>query len=466
MLIEKEVIGPGTIVAPDLKTGQLRKTVVTAAHLQHWHDQGNKMIAAGLTVPVPKEHDFQAHPMTPAEKLDANTGWVKAYKMKDGRLYSILDIQDDEYAKKLPTTIRWTSPWFSSFTDGKGTKWDNVISHLALTTRPRIIDQKPFPSISAAMEFAASTEVQPLDSAVDGGYTLSKAGLLKTEGEKLTPVNSIAFSLYTGVALSEEDIEDEEVVPKKGEPKKDDKQEPDKNPFADSTDDMELDQVLCDLLCILGVSMPAKVSGTEFKKTLYMAAMQKIKELSSKPPAPAPGVPPAPGKKPPHNPIVQEAQPMYMSLEDINKIPDETMRNIALSMYNENVKMQARLDASEKGTASLRDSKLAEEAAKRKMRIDRLSRMSPKVKVDLEAMLALPSMALSMGDAGAVLDPMGQTLSVLEKGLGDLPRLLTTETTPTELAHPTDGAMSIEEEDRLADSQARMMGCPPEKKES
>lgn len=452
MLIEKEVIGPGPIWYNDLKTGEPRKSVVTTEHLQHWYEQGNKMLSTGLTVPVPCEHDFQAHPMTPAEKLKNNAGWVKEYKLKDDKLFSVVDIQDEEIAKKLPTTVRWTSPWFSSFTDGNGRKWDNVIAHLALTTRPRITQQSPFPSLAAAMEFVSAAPIAPLDPGTEDGFTLSRAGQLKANGDKLAPVNRLAFSLYTGVALSEDDIEeDEEETPK--------------NRLADSSDDMKLDKVLCDLLCILGVPMPENVTGAEFKKTLYMVATQKVKELATKPPVVAPPQhPPVPGKKPP---IVQEQQPMYMSLEDINKIPDETMKNIALSLYNENVKLQAALDKTVKDTASLRDAKLTEEAAKRKMRIDRLSRLSPKVKVDLEAMLALPSMALSMGDGGIVLDPMAQTLSVLEKGLSDIPALLSTETTQLQVVpQPSDGEMTQDEIDKLADSQARMMGCAPEKKAS
>lgn len=156
---------------------------------------------------------------------------------------------------------------------------------------------------------------------------------------------------------------------------------------------------------------------------------------------------------------------MYMSLEDINKIPDPTMRNVALSMYNENVKLQGQLDASNKTTTSLRDAKLREETVKRNTRVQMLGRLSPKVKADLEAMLALPTMALSLGDGGEVVDPMAATLSVLEKGLADMPALLTTPAASLSIAaHPTDDEMSAESIDQLADSMARRMGCPPERK--
>jgi hypothetical protein len=40
-----------------------------------------------------------------------------------------------------------------------------------------------------------------------------------------------------------------------------------------------------------------------------------------------------------------------------------------------------------------------------------------KLGADLDAMLALPAMALSMGDGGSVVDPMATTLAVAEATL-------------------------------------------------
>ncbi|MDE2237964.1 MAG: hypothetical protein KGK30_08760, partial [Elusimicrobia bacterium] len=69
MLVEKEIISPGTYFYTDQATGVPRKLDVTPAMARYWHEQGNKMLSSGLTVPVPYEHDFQAHPMTPKEKM-------------------------------------------------------------------------------------------------------------------------------------------------------------------------------------------------------------------------------------------------------------------------------------------------------------------------------------------------------------------------------------------------------------
>ena len=157
---------------------------------------------------------------------------------------------------------------------------------------------------------------------------------------------------------------------------------------------------------------------------------------------------------------------MYMSLQEINKITDTTMKTIALSMYNENVKLRAEAETDRKKLNSLNDAKLKEESAKRSSRVQLLGKLSPRVKADLDAMIALPGMALSMGDGGTVVDPMAQTLAVLEKGLSDMPRLLTTDHSALSVqAQPTDGDMLTEEAaDKISDEFARKMGCLPEQK--
>src|SRR5678816_586081 len=83
MLIEKEVIAPGEYWYVDDKTGMPRMLKVTGAETKYWCDQGSKMLSAGLKVPVPYEHDFQAHPMTPKDKLLNNAGEVREYRLRD-----------------------------------------------------------------------------------------------------------------------------------------------------------------------------------------------------------------------------------------------------------------------------------------------------------------------------------------------------------------------------------------------
>ena len=486
-LIEKEIIGPATHWYRDESTGLPRKLVVTPELTKHWHDQGNAMLSAGLTVPVPCEHDFDAHPMTPADKLKNNAGWVKEYKLKGDVLFGVVDIQDDEIAKKLPKTIRWSSPWINSFTDGQGKDWKNVISHLALTTRPRIIKQAPFGSIAAALSIATPAD----GNAPKEGFCLSKAGRLVQRKKGLRPEYPMAFSLYGGVKLSEDDpfmVDDEPPEPGKegGEkPKKKEGEPEGDNPFADQEgdipppaegdtgDSIPITELLTQLLPVIGVQMPDPrfITTDTFMRELLTAMISKVTQMAGaqqqQQPPQQQQQPNNQQKQPQQNPLItQEQQPMYMSLEDIQKIADPTMKNVALSMYNENVKLRGELDVTNKATATLRDAKLKEENAKRTQRVTLLGKLSPKVKADLDAMLALPSMALSMGDGGAVNDPLAQTLAVLEKGLADMPRLLTLDSASlSQQPQPTDADMLDQAAtDKLADDMARMMGCAPEKK--
>lgn len=798
MLIEKEIIAPGSYYYTDSSNGTPRRLDVSSDLTAYWCDQGTKMIASGLTIPVPFEHDFNAHPMTPKEQILNNAGEVKEYKLKDfddpirgkvrNALFGVVEVQDPDAKRKIGHSIRWTSPWINSFTDGNGKQWQNVISHLALTTRPRITRQEPFPSIAAALSLAAPLE--SIKQTPREGIYLSRACEIVESSGLLLPRYPVAFSLFSGVALARDykrddggrfasttggksekpkgekvvdkervkrkssgrekqvnrkeqlitdvdnirdergekksfakkrsgkkkprntaeelhrsrekghrdivegirrrraqgivgtaasddqfegevakgknlsldaslafnpnqkrsddgkfastsgggsssekpkkrkkkvwertereqrktkkdaresarvrgqqepqrgdqiegkdskgkhlskspkvdtaqakksvsqrtkkpkkkgtqnsnqqdrdsgkthhssgqrrkqgrfarhhsstqsreqgkftsgkrlsmgdknnfddddmdddyededdmdfddeddgDMDDDDEMPDDGDPSNDDTV--DLEPYGDPAGDVSMSEVLCDLLRALGINCEHTDDEASFKRNLYTGAMTKIHELTSEsqdPNKPKPGSmqPPKPGSSPQSgqqnqpNPLIQqEQQPMYMSLEDINKITDPVMKNIALSMYNENVKLRGEVEANASIANSLRDAKLKEATAQRDSRVAMLSKVSPRVKTDLAAMLASPSMALSMGEGGSITDPMAPTLAVLEKGLADIPRLLTAEVSALSVQpQPTDGEMSNEEVDTLSDNLARMMGCAPERKAS
>jgi hypothetical protein len=519
VLIEKEVIRPGTYWYRDEQTGLPRKLVVTPELTKYWCDQGNKMVSFGLPIPVPYEHDFTAHPMTPKDKLLNNAGEVAEYRMKGDVLFSSVDIRDPDVKKKIGHSIRWTSPWISSFTDGDGRQWNNVISHLALTTRPRVVEQSPFNSIAAALSMASEVRVDPTSPGAvptgTDGFCLSRAGRISVlkENKRLVPRYPLAFSMWAGGIK----LADDDVPPKKKEkkPSKDgatgdsdastdtddmfeDSDTPPPSsgagdgaavpppddgglggamdPLADAGGDVKMEELLCDLLQALGVPMPDMSNEHEFKRHLYEAVMSKIKELTSKgmgdigapdqnqPPTQQPNASQPGGGQ---NPLIQqEQQPMFMSLEEINKLPDPTMKNVALSMYAENQKLRAEMDSSKKVAEGLRDAKLKEAAAARDSRIALIGKVLPSAKADLDAMVKLPGMALSMGEGGAVVDPMAQTLAVLDKAVANIPTLHQLEQSALSVApHPTDGtALSREKEDELSEDMARMMGCAPQKK--
>lgn len=525
MLVEKEVIAPGTYWYLDQETGAPRRLDVSPSDTRYWRDQGAAMLSSGLTVPVPCEHDFNAHPMTPAEKLKNNAGWVRGYALKDiddpkrgkvkDALFAQVEVLDPDIAKKLPRTIRWTSPWFNSFTDGSGKRWENVISHLALTTRPRVSAQQPFPSIAAALSMA---QADARKAAVGkDGYTLSRAGLLRG-GQ---PTYPMAFSMWSGAPLAAD------LPPKKKDKKPPKAEEPESeggvpdanptpgedegeqgggadplaglggaptagegngagpldaagaaeppaelaNPLMDAKTDVKMEELLCDLLQALGVPMPDESNENEFKRHLYEAAMSKIKELTSKgmgkdeftPDQNKPTTQQPNASQP--NPLIgqvqQEAQPMYMSLEKINELP-EPMRSVALSFHQETEKLKAETEKANKRAEAMRQNELKKASEHRRQRCALLGAMSPAAKQRLDAMLARDSMALSMDDNGVISDPMAETLEVLEKTLGEMPRLLTSNAASI-IAHPqpTDAeALSDEQSTVIADGLARMMGAP------
>jgi hypothetical protein len=494
MLVEKEVIGPGTYFYVDEATGAPRKLVVTPELTRYWHDQGNKMLNAGLPVPVPYEHDFSAHPMTPREKLLNNAGQVKEYRLKGDKLWSVVDVTDPDVRKKIGHSIRWTSPWINSFVDGDGKEWKNVISHLALTTRPRVTKQEPFASVAAALSLA--TEVRLNANEASAGFCLSRAGRVGTlkKSRRQAARYPVAFSLWAGgIKLAADDEDDDDALPDDdmfddadaAAPPMPPPPSPDlsappltpppvpaMDPLADASSDVKMEELLCDLLQALGVPMPDESDSAQFKRHLYEAVMSKIKELTGKGMGKqdaAPGddfqpdqnQPPTqqPNASQPQNPLIQqEQQPMYMSLEQINALPDP-LRGVALAMYEETQRLRAKTDG-------LMQAKLAEARTARKARVEMLGKLSPRAKKDLDAMLSQSGMALSLSDKGEVVDPMAPFLAILEKGIGDVPRLLTMDRTALSVAaHPTDEtALTEARSDDIADSLARQMGCAPRTK--
>ncbi len=71
-----------------------------------------------------------------------------------------------------------------------------------------------------------------------------------------------------------------------------------------------------------------------------------------------------------------------------------------------------------------------------------------------------------MDATGQIADPMKATLDMLDKGLSDLPRMLTTDHSALAvMAQPTDAStLSQEGTNDLVDSLIRMTGGTPEKR--
>ncbi len=476
MLIRKEVIGPGTYWYVDKKTNQPAKFVATPDFCKYWYDCGSAMLSSGLSIPVPLEHQDEASPLTPSQRaaklLFDNAGWVNKFELdKDSRLFSILDIQDPEVAKKLPTTIRWTSPWINTFTDGNGKTWQNAISHLALTSRPRITKQEPFPSIAAAMSLFSS--ITP--STKPQGFALSRAGLITPQG---LPAYPLAFSLWSGgIKLGPDEMSPKKAPPKKEEkdkkpPTPPDTEQPDaptppdgaatgaeglaldslgnvapqlEQQLVDTDGDISVYSVLKDLLSVVGVELPDDTDESNFRQNLYMAVMEKVKGM--KPETEMNATTPPPEAPAPKTPPVQETQPMYMSLEQVNAIVDPEKKQMASMLFS----LQQQNDKNSKRIATSEKAALDEAGKRRQARIDRLLKRSPDGAFREKLIAKANSIKLSVNDEGQVVDPLADMLDMLETGLKDLPALLTVPGHELSIQnHPADFTGQMTEEKRQA----------------
>lgn len=208
MEVRKEVIRTGKHVYIG-HDGRPAVLDTTKDKIDHYFNSGNAMLAAGIPIPVPLEHQPTATPMNAMDRaahlVRHNVGETKRYErdtIKDPttgedihRVLSVLDIKDPQIAGKVKDgSVRWCSPWISSFVDGAGKAWNEVISHIALTTRPRIHAQQAFENIGAALSVVGQVKDPPKD-----GFFLLREGLLKQDGQ---PAYPIAFSMMTGVNLS------------------------------------------------------------------------------------------------------------------------------------------------------------------------------------------------------------------------------------------------------------------------
>lgn len=472
MRVRKEVIRPGHYFYRD-KLGAEKILNATPDLIKYWHDSGNAMRSAGLPIPVPLEHDPTAHPLTPADKLLNNTGEVENFEIADltekgadGKdvlvknvLFSNTDIKDEKVQGKIKDdTIRWTSPYFTSFTDHTGKRWDGVIGHLALTSRPVLARQQPF---QANLSLTPSSEVSSLE-----GTCLSRAGLVsESQPGTFRPLYPVAFSQWTGASLAFEDVKEEKTEKKEGGKEtetveKTEKEggdgggkempfgkgkdkgkngmghkfdpmtgQPIKESLVDPAGDISAWCVVADMLSmLLNVDVAEDVNEENGLEKVYEVLRQAMRDkmaagagvgtdtVATDTNAPPPN---RPAPKAPTNPIIQEQQPMYMSLEQANAIADPALKSMALSL----VKMQEEKTAQEKQTAALRQKLFNDAKTSRDRRIGAICKIMPDT--DRQALQALADGAqFSLGDDGVVKDPIEPWLKQLERQQQLLPALL------------------------------------------
>lgn len=429
MLIWKEVIRPRTYVCQD-KDGKPFKVPVTQSAIKHLYETGQDMLKAGLSIPVPLEHQ-PLKPMTEEEKkaaqLKNNAGWTKKFDLRNGRLFALLDIQDPEVEKKLPKTIKWTSPHFDSFVDGNGVERNGVISHIALTLRPRATAQEPFGEALKGAASLLNAPAKSFESAIKGGLSLSLSRLLT----KKTTGWALLFPAYFAAEGKMEEETTEETTEEKPE-------DTPEMPEETMDDDLDMFMMLKETIeAMFDIQFPEGTTEENLPERFLKLSMEKKKSETA---ADATGA--AETKieedKPSSQPIIEESQPMYMSLTEIQKANDPVKTALAKTLFG-----QAEKD--------------------RNKRIERLKKLNAGLGEKLAEQAKTASLSL-MADGSGVYDPMAGTLEaleILESGMAKMStdKALTQRiigNNPREEPHPTD-EMSKEKEQEAVSALTRSM---------
>jgi hypothetical protein len=180
----KDVIYPGTYTVADRKGGR-RRVTYTREQVRHLSQRMQEMISAGLSIPLAAEHQSKAIPLTAAERKaewvkKLTMGWAEAAELTpEGYLASVVEVPDEEDARRLPA-VRFVSPEIQNdFVDGSGKLWPGPsITHLAVTPRPVQIHQRPFERVSSSTVRLSLTdyegpemadEIKPDEDGGDGG---------------------------------------------------------------------------------------------------------------------------------------------------------------------------------------------------------------------------------------------------------------------------------------------------------
>lgn len=117
----------------------------------------------GSPIQFASERDRKAH------AVKHGAGWLVGIKQAaDGSGVYVLEATDSDADRKLrEKSIQFTSPEFRpSWKDGQGREFKNIISHVALTHKPRAADQGPIEPLEA-IQFSLADYEGPIQMADD-----------------------------------------------------------------------------------------------------------------------------------------------------------------------------------------------------------------------------------------------------------------------------------------------------------
>ena len=160
MLVTKEIIPANTYKVRSNKGRILRE--FTPEYLKKIADTSNNMLAAGLKIPAPFDHNKEAKPQTEEEiainktkSSFANAGywknfWIATNSKGKPALYGQLDAAGDISDKESPAyKVMNTNQEVSvsineNFEDGLGRTWSDGLVHVAVVNHAVVPDQEPF----------------------------------------------------------------------------------------------------------------------------------------------------------------------------------------------------------------------------------------------------------------------------------------------------------------------------------
>lgn len=186
-----------------------------------------------------------------ADQVKHGAGWVKrVWLTKDGEAAHELEVTDPDAARGLKNkSIRFTSPEFrAAWTDGKGRKFEHLISHVALTHKPRALDQ-------SAIEEVVTGRAPALQFSLADWAQLSSEEEME---EEKYPADDIAPDPDNPASEDREEVEDEAK---------------DENPDLpaaeeDNANDLQFEAVLQLLKDEFGVSLPDDCDKDTFIRDL------------------------------------------------------------------------------------------------------------------------------------------------------------------------------------------------------
>jgi len=139
---------------------------VDRGRLAQWARNFHEMAGAGIRVPVPWGHSYDPRD---------NAGFVEEIELRDGGLWALLNVPNDDDAAKVGSTVRAVSVSINpNFVDGGGRNWGEVIEHVALTNYPVVTDQGDFIQAGdegegkRAIALELAPDEQPVDFAAMG----------------------------------------------------------------------------------------------------------------------------------------------------------------------------------------------------------------------------------------------------------------------------------------------------------